>query len=159
MRRTSLATLLLVTACVAGSTTSTTSTIAVTTTAATPETTGGTAPPFVEVEVGIDQGGTHLVDGEGRALYLFTLDEGRTSSCDGECATAWPPYLGEPVAVGDVDLSLLGNAERGDGAIQVTYGDHPLYTYSGDTGPGDTNGHGFNDFWFLVGPDGEPLPG
>lgn len=102
-----------------------------------------------------DQG--YLVDEEGHSLYVFTLDTERTSTCEGECAGAWPPLLGDPVAGEGVDQSLLGNAERGNGSIQVTYAGQPLYRYSEDASPGDTEGHGFNGFWFLVGPDGEPL--
>lgn len=101
--------------------------------------------------------GGYLVDGGGRSLYLFTLDTERSSSCEGDCAEAWPPLLGDPVAGEGVDQSLLGNAERGNGAIQVTYGGHPLYRYGGDAEPGDTHGHGFNEVWFLVDADGEPL--
>lgn len=125
------------------------STAAVTTTAAAPP-----PPPFEEVAVELSEEG-FLVDPEGGALYLFILDTERTSSCEGDCAQAWPPFLGDPVAGAGVDQGLLGNAERGNGAIQVTYGGHPLYRYSGDTGAGETNGHGFNDVWYLVGPDGE----
>lgn len=124
------------------------------TTAAPPVT---TIPPFVEVEVALSPDGAHLVDAEGRSLYLFTLDAGRTSACEGACAEAWPPLFGDPIALAGVEQSLLGNAERGNGSIQVTYGGHPLYRYSGDTRPGDTNGHRFNDVWFLVDADGEPV--
>lgn len=53
----------------------------------------------------------------------------------------------------------MGNAERADGSAQVTYAGHPLYRYSGDDVPGDTNGHGFNDVWFLVSPEGQALGG
>ncbi|MGH8912521.1 MAG: COG4315 family predicted lipoprotein, partial [Acidimicrobiia bacterium] len=117
--------------------------------------------PFTEVEVGSVAGtyGDQLVDAEGRSLYLFTLDDERTSTCEGACAGAWPPLLGDPVADAGVDQALLGNAERGDGSIQVTYAGHPLYFYSGDASPGETNGHGFNDVWFLVSPGGEALTG
>lgn len=128
----------------------TTTTVAATTTAPPPP------PPFEEVEVELSEGG-FLVDGEGRSLYLFTLDTERTSSCEGDCAEAWPPLLGDPLAGDGVDQTRLGNAERGNGAIQVTYGGHPLYRYSGDGKAGDTEGQGFNDLWFLVGPDGEPV--
>ena len=99
----------------------------------------------------------HLLDEEGRSLYLFTLDDDRTSTCEGACAQAWPPLLGDPVAGRGVDQELLGNAERGNGAIQVTYAGHPLYRHRGDARPGDTAGQGFNAVWFLVGADGEAI--
>jgi predicted lipoprotein with Yx(FWY)xxD motif len=121
--------------------------------------TPGTIPPFTEVEVASVAGahGDQLVDAEGRSLYMFSLDDERTSTCEGACAGAWPPLLGDPVAGAGVDQALLGNAERSDGSIQVTYAGHPLYLYSGDAAPGETNGHGFNDVWFLVSPSGEAL--
>lgn len=136
-------------------TTSLAPTISVTVTTSAP----GTIPPFEEVTVALSSDGSHLVDGEGRSLYLFTLDEGRTSTCTGPCAETWPPLLGDPVAAEGVDQGLVGNAERGNGAIQVTYNGHPLYTFVEDGAPGDTNGHGFNDVWFLVTPAGEPQGG
>lgn len=155
--RSVLAALLVVVAACNGETADTTeptvptpTTIAATTTAPPPP------PPFEEVAVELSEEG-FLVDGEGRSLYLFTLDTERTSTCEGDCAGAWPPFLGDPVAGDGVDQTRLGNAERGNGAIQVTYGGHPLYRYSADDEAGDTGGHGFNDLWFLVGPDGEPL--
>lgn len=156
MRTAALAALTVVFVACNGEAADTTQTTVPTSTTAAPTTSAGPPPPFVEVSVQLaDQG--YLVDGEGRSLYLFTLDTGRTSSCEGDCAEAWPPLLGDPVAGEGVDQSLLGNAERGNGAIQVTYGGWPLYRYSGDGTAGDTEGHGFNDVWFLVGADGEPL--
>lgn len=120
-----------------------------------------TVPPFEEVTLALGAGplGDHLVDGSGRSLYLFDLDDERTSTCVEACAERWPPLLGDPKADPGVDQALLGNAERPNGAIQVTYAGHPLYYYSGDANPGDTEGQGFNDVWFLVSPSGEPLTG
>lgn len=116
-----------------------------------------TAPTFEEVTIHLAETGTHLVDAEGRTIYLFTLDDERTSGCEGACAEAWPPVVGDPVAGDGVSQELLGNAERSDGSIQVTYGGYPLYTYTGDPAPGDANGQGFNDVWFMVTPEGDPL--
>jgi predicted lipoprotein with Yx(FWY)xxD motif len=134
--------------------TSSMSTVLPTTTASAPP---APAPQFEEVAVESSSDGSYLVDVNGHSLYMFTLDDARTSSCTGACAATWPPLLGDPVAGDGVDPDLLGNAERGNGSIQVTYDGHPLYMYTGDSGPGDTNGHGFNDVWFLIGPDGAPM--
>jgi len=44
----------------------------------------------------------------------------------------------------------------------VTYGGHPLYTFTGDTTAGDTNGEGSSAFgakWWLVTPNGTALTG
>jgi predicted lipoprotein with Yx(FWY)xxD motif len=35
----------------------------------------------------------------------------------------------------------LGTITRDDGTTQVTYNGRPLYHYSGDSAPGDTNGN------------------
>ncbi|MQY09597.1 COG4315 family predicted lipoprotein [Actinomadura macrotermitis] len=102
--------------------------------------------------------GPALVDGLGRALYLFAGDGARRSSCDGDCARMWPPYLtdGRPVAGAGVPGGRVGSVERA-GGFQATYAGHPLYRFVKDRFPGDANGHGLHDFgdrWYLVGLDG-----
>ena len=104
----------------------------------------------------------HLVDGQGRSLYLFKADKTRSSTCSGQCAQAWPPVVakGEPRPVKGVRAGLLGTSTRGDGDDQVTYAGHPLYRYAGDQAAGDTNGQGLDQFgaeWYLVMASGEPL--
>src|SRR2546428_515623 len=37
--------------------------------------------------------GKILVDGGGKTVYLFEADKGTASTCDGDCATYWPPVL------------------------------------------------------------------
>src|ERR1700709_2136570 len=51
--------------------------------------------------------GTFLVDGKGRALYLWDADHGSMSTCTGACAQAWPPVTttGMPKASGAVNAS------------------------------------------------------
>ena len=107
--------------------------------------------------------GTALVDGTGRALYLFDGDTGTASTCDGACAGVWPPLPApaDPSAVtGTGPDAQLGSTPRGDGTTQLTYHGHPLYYYVGDQKPGDTRGQGLNQFgahWYLVQPDGAKL--
>lgn len=45
--------------------------------------------------------------------------------------------------------------KRDDGRLQVTIGGWPVYRFSGDTEPGDTNGQGVGSTWFGVTPDGQ----
>jgi predicted lipoprotein with Yx(FWY)xxD motif len=136
-----------------------------TTVAETP--TGGvpvTGAATVDVSESTDFG-TILVDGEGMSLYVFMADtqDGGTSACtDAECTADWPPLVsdGDPVAGEGVDQALLGTITRDDGTTQVTYNGWPLYTFSEDTAPGDTNGQGLEEFgglWFLVSPAGEAI--
>ena len=106
--------------------------------------------------------GEILVDGQGRTLYLFEADKGTASRCDGACASAWPPLTtaGSPIAGAGVSASKLGTTARGDGTTEVTYHGHPLYTYAGDSAPGQTAGQGSDDFgaeWYVLSAAGTPI--
>lgn len=105
--------------------------------------------------------GTFLADGDGRTLYLFTVDEPGVSNCDEACLQAWPPLLtaGDPAVAGSADATLLGTLTRADGTLQVTYAGWPLYLFAADAAPGDVNGQGVNDVWFVVAPDGMMITG
>ncbi|MYZ33986.1 MULTISPECIES: hypothetical protein [unclassified Streptomyces] len=100
--------------------------------------------------------GRILVDGAGRTLYLFEGDGKNTSTCTGPCAKIWPPLTVATRATaggGGVEKSLLAIAVRADGARQVTYNGHPLYTFEDDHKPGDTNGQGdisFHHRWYVL---------
>jgi predicted lipoprotein with Yx(FWY)xxD motif len=102
--------------------------------------------------------GSILVAQNGMTLYMFARDQGGKSACSGACAKFWPPYTGKPKAGSGLTASLLGSTTRADGSTQVTYDGHPLYTYSGDSAPGATNGQGVNTFgalWWVVAPSGK----
>jgi predicted lipoprotein with Yx(FWY)xxD motif len=101
--------------------------------------------------------GNAITTASGLTLYLFRGDSGSTSKCYGACASAWPPLItsGKPTALGRVDASLLGTTKRTDGKLQVTFKDHPLYTFVGDKAPGQTHGEGSNAFgaqWYALAP-------
>jgi predicted lipoprotein with Yx(FWY)xxD motif len=107
--------------------------------------------------------GRILVDGRGRALYLFTRDRTPSSQCHGPCATNWPPLLtaSNPVAGADARASLLGRSRRPDGSTQVTYRGHPLYHYIGDRDPGEVlcqNVEEFGGRWYVVTQSGNAVP-
>jgi predicted lipoprotein with Yx(FWY)xxD motif len=124
-----------------------------------PATSTTAAEVGVEVTVAESALGLILVDGEGRTLYLFTPDAQGTPTCVDACANTWPPLVGTATAGEGVDGTLLGTIARADGSEQVTHNGWPLYRYSRDSGPGDTNGQGFNDVWFVVSPTGEAITG
>lgn len=89
-------------------------------------------------------------------------DTGATSNCNGACAGAWPPVTttGSPTASGGAKASDLGTITRPDGSKQVTYEGHPLYYFSGDSGPGTATGQGSDGFgakWWLVAPTGSDV--
>lgn len=106
--------------------------------------------------------GTHLVDGQGRTLYLFTADGEDERTCTDECLQTWPVFsTGEelPSVDGEVREELVGTIDADDGTLQVTYNGHPLYYYVGDEAVGDTNGQGIDDRWFVVATEGIPVEG
>ncbi|MGE5138737.1 MAG: hypothetical protein ACM3JD_04685, partial [Rudaea sp.] len=92
----------------------------------------------------------------GRTLYLFTKDTKNTSNCNDKCAQAWPPLVSSaaPVLKDGVDQSLLGKTTRKDGSTQITYNGWPLYYYTPDKNPGDTNGQAVGKVWWVVSPEG-----
>jgi predicted lipoprotein with Yx(FWY)xxD motif len=82
-----------------------------------------------------------LTDARGFTLYWFALDTPRASHCYGTCAEYWPPVIGKPRG-GSAISAGLGTVERRGGQLQATYDHHPLYTYIGDSAPGQVNGNG-----------------
>jgi predicted lipoprotein with Yx(FWY)xxD motif len=92
--------------------------------------------------------GKILVDSNGQTLYLWQADKGTASTCNGACAGAWPPLItqGAPIAGPGVLASKLGTTKRSDGTTEVTYNGHPLYTFVGDSSPGQTTGEGNQGF-------------
>lgn len=116
-----------------------------------------------EIESDDSAFGLILTDRRGNTLYAFLPDEQGPSTCYDDCAANWPPLMaqGELEVSGNdedpTDDSLLGTARRDDGGRQVTYNGWPLYFFAGDEGPGDTNGQGVGDVWYVVSPEGEPI--
>ncbi len=84
-----------------------------------------------------------LTNSAGRTLYWFAPDTSTTSKCTGSCATYWPPVKG-PATAGSGVTGTLSTITRSDGTKQATYDGHPLYTYVGDTAPGQAKGNGLN---------------
>jgi predicted lipoprotein with Yx(FWY)xxD motif len=84
-----------------------------------------------------------LTNSGGFTLYWFVPDTSTTSKCTGSCATYWPPVKG-PATAGSGVTGTLSTITRPDGTTQATYNGHPLYTYAGDTAPGQANGNGKN---------------
>jgi predicted lipoprotein with Yx(FWY)xxD motif len=88
-------------------------------------------------------GKTLLTNANGLTLYLFVPDTATMSKCNAGCVHYWPPVKG-PAMAGPGVTGKLSTIKRSDGSIQATYNGHPLYTYVGDTGPGQAKGNGLN---------------
>ena len=113
----------------------------------------------VTVMVATSDLGDILVDGEGRTLYMFKPDEAGTPTCYNDCETNWPPLtVTGDVSVGPgLDAAAFTTVARTDGSMQVKVGNWPLYYFANDAAPGDINGQGQGDVWYVVSPTGEPI--
>ena len=95
---------------------------------------------------------TILTNAQGMTLYYFKPDTATKSACSGACAGNWPPLLftgsGSPTSASTLSgtLSVVADAN----GQQVEYNGHPLYTFSQDTAPGQTNGEGIKGVWFVA---------
>ncbi|NJN40010.1 MAG: hypothetical protein HC807_02895 [Gammaproteobacteria bacterium] len=118
--------------------------------------TGGCAaltgdPPPARSEDGI------LVDARGMTLYTYDADSAsarrslraRKSTCVGECARDWPPFVAAEDAKPLGDYTLV---ERDDGSKQWAYQGKPLYFWSADRTPGDRTGDGVGNLWRVARP-------
>jgi predicted lipoprotein with Yx(FWY)xxD motif len=111
------------------------------------------APLAVSVEEG--DLGPYLAGPDGKALYVFTRDDPSTSNCTGDCLSTWPPLLledGQSVEAGAGATGTFDSIETEAGQL-VTYNGAPLYYFSADSAPGDTNGNLVGNVWFLARPE------
>jgi predicted lipoprotein with Yx(FWY)xxD motif len=83
-----------------------------------------------------------LTNSRGFTLYWFAPDTATASKCYGSCAAYWPPVKGPVKAPGIA--GKLGTIKRTNGTLQAIYNGHPLYTYIGDSGPGQAHGNNLN---------------
>jgi predicted lipoprotein with Yx(FWY)xxD motif len=100
-----------------------------------------------------------LTNSKGFTLYSFAPDTSTKSNCNGACAASWPPEKGPVTASGFT--ATFGTITRSDGTTQATFDGHPLYTFTGDTAPGQANGNGVNAFgglWHEVPTSGGAAP-
>jgi predicted lipoprotein with Yx(FWY)xxD motif len=88
-------------------------------------------------------GVTVLTNAKGLTLYSFAPDSPTKSACYGSCAAYWPPVPGHASA-GPGVTGQLGTITRTDGTTQAVYDGHPLYTYIGDSAPGQDAGNNIN---------------
>ena len=105
-------------------------------------------------------GVTVLTSAKGFTLYSFVPDTATQFNCNGACATYWRPVKG-PATAGPGVTGTLTTITRSDGSTQAAYDGHPLYTYVGDTAPGQAKGNGLNlsgGVWHEVTASGGAAP-
>jgi predicted lipoprotein with Yx(FWY)xxD motif len=111
--------------------------------------------------------GTVLVNGQGQTLYLLNSETNGKITCTAAngCTAAWPETvvgsgMTAATAGSGVQSSLLGTVKDASGNLQVTYNHWPLYTFSGDSGPGVAKGQGITNFggtWYVLNGSGNPV--
>lgn len=107
--------------------------------------------------------GQILASSSGFTYYMFEPDSAHKSTCYSSCATVWPPVTttGSNIpASNGVQKTLITIITRTDGTKQIVYNGHPLYTYTGDSGPNFTNGQGVNSYggyWYVISIEGQPI--
>jgi|SRR5215510_2558656 len=105
-------------------------------------------------------GPIYLTDSNGRALYYFFNDEVGTSSSapvsnctSDQCVSNWPIFFANQAIVpSSLSQSSFTTFTRQDGQRQSAYKGHPLYYFTGDTKPGDTNGRHLFNLWEIIDP-------
>ena len=101
------------------------------------------------------QSETVLTNAQGMTLYYFTPDSATQSACSGACAQTWPPlaFTGSGGPTSSTTLAGKLSVQMDANGNQVEYNGHPLYTFSGDTAPAQTNGEGLFGKWFVATPN------
>lgn len=110
--------------------------------------------------------GTILVDSQGRTLYILSSETGGNITCTvaSGCTAYWtevdlPSGVRAATAAGGANSALLGTEAGATGTV-VTYNGRPLYTFSGDFGPGQAAGEGISSFggtWYVLSASGDPV--
>jgi predicted lipoprotein with Yx(FWY)xxD motif len=107
-------------------------------------------------------GGTTVVtNAKGFTLYSFAPDTSTSSRCNGTCARIWPPQGGPASAGSGISSGKLSTISRSGGGKQAAYNGHPLYTFTGDTAPGQDHGNGLDvngGRWHALTASGAPAP-
>jgi predicted lipoprotein with Yx(FWY)xxD motif len=111
--------------------------------------------------------GTVLVNTQGQTLYMLTSEKGGKITCTASngCTQVWPEITlpsgtAAAKAGSGVQASLLGTVKGASGSPEVTYNGWPLYTFSGDSGPGAAKGQGITNFggtWYVLNASGSPV--
>jgi len=130
--------------------------------ASSPSSSGSSSPAAAAagtVKTATIAGVTVLTSSKGFTLYSFAPDTSTTSKCNGTCAQNWPPVQGPVTAAGVT--GTFGTIKRSDGSVQATFDGHPLYTFAGDTAPGQAKGNGLNaagGLWHEITTSGTAAP-
>ncbi len=105
--------------------------------------------------------GTFLTDTSGKTLYFFARENPGEVACTGSCLKNWPAFSPDSIVAPSIlKAADFAGTTRPDGVRQSLYMGRLLYSYAGDTKPGDTNGEGVLDAWHVANITGyvKPVP-
>lgn len=85
----------------------------------------------------------------GATLYTYDKDAANSgkSTCNGPCASNWPPLAALAGDAASGDWSIV---TRDDGSRQWAWKGWPLYTFAKDAKPGDATGDGKGNVWHVA---------
>jgi len=87
-------------------------------------------------------------------LYFLDVDTPAGGTCTGGCLSVWPPMVPNAQARSKGGFTIVN---RSDGSSkQWDFKNHPLYMYSGDSGPDQNNGEGIplaGGHWHVARPN------
>ena len=110
-----------------------------------------------DLGVGTTSLGNIIVDGKGMTVYYYQPDvpNSGVSTCTGGCLAHWPAVTayGMTPAVSGITAKITEIAT----SQQIVVNGRPIYTFAGDSKPGDTNGQGIGGIWYVVSPAGVEL--
>jgi predicted lipoprotein with Yx(FWY)xxD motif len=90
-----------------------------------------------------------------RTLYFLDVDTSTGGKCTGGCLSVWLPIVPSSGARAQNGFTIV---TRSDGTgMQWDFTNHPLYEYSGDSGPRQSNGDGIpfaGGHWHVSRPTG-----
>ena len=89
-------------------------------------------------------GRTVLTTNGGKTLYSLSVEKHGKFICTRSCTSTWKP-LTVPAGTKPSGPVRLGTIKRPEGRTQVTYKGLPLYSFMGDSKPGEANGEGLKD--------------
>ena len=122
-----------------------------------------TSAPGGAVGVATTSLGPVLVDSKGFTVYMLTADTKAHSTCSAQCLQYWPlvpaPAGSDMSPVQGVSAALA-TTKATSGALMLTAGGWPLYTFVKDMAPGQVVGEGVKTFggtWYAVSPSGAPV--
>lgn len=121
------------------------------------QSTGGVGPTVVKTASVSSVGGSVLVDARGLTLYHLSGEQnGKWICTSAACVKVWHPLAAATSNTPRGSVGSLGTVKRPDGVVQVTFKGLPLYTFVGDTKPGEAKGQGIKDVgvWTAVSPNG-----